>query len=329
MQALYLSAHLHELDPQTPVVMNTHEYSRERRPGERSFRRVSLEHAATLPEALRALADRDRRTPHRAREAGPTREDLLEALHERAGVCCDEQARQRISAIENALSQRQRPTRGPLADAELWSLEEQLTAGNAFGVIERLDVIDQRVGRQPATAYLRTRASLLMGRESPRVLAERASALSMSMTTFGECELLAAEAWCVAGEVRRAIPFARDLVSNPNAHDELRARALRIIESAERPGRAETPLPPLESETIRARPSTLPPPSPPAPFDLEDSFEPVTATSPARRSLSDELNLTLGAPPKSPSVPAIFSVPTPRPARWSCRGRGRRQGRRR
>jgi hypothetical protein len=315
MQAIYLSALLHEIDPETPVVMTTHEHSRERRPGERSYRRVSLEHAAHLPEALRSLASRDRQTPHRAREAGPTRDELLEALHERTGVCCDGQARDRMSLIASAMNQRQRPTRGPLADAELWSIEEQLSAGNAFGVIERLDAIDKRVGRQPATAYLRARASLLTGREPPRVIAERVAALAMSMTSFGECELLAAEAWCAAGEARRAIPFARDLVSNPNAHDELRARALQIVEAAEHPERVEADTPPRGSESLRAKPSTRPPPaSPPPPYDLdldlEDSFDVAPSSRPSPRSISDELRLDPRSAPSRPTpLPAILSAP--------------------
>ncbi len=309
MQALYLSALLHELEPETPVVLRTYEYSRERRPGERSYRRVSLEHAANLPDALRALAGHDRPSPHRSRDAGPTRDDLLEALHERAGVCCDEQARERISLIAGAMSHRQRPTRGPLADAELWSLEEQLSAGNAFGVVDRLDSIDKRVGRHPATAYLRARASLLTGQEPARVIAERATALAMSMTSFGECELLAAEAWCAAGDVRRAIPFARDLVSNPNAHDELRARALLIVESAERPEPVEAP---RESETVRTKPSTLPPPSPPLSYDLDDSFDTAPISRPPPRRLSDELSMIPVALSK-PSLPALRSIATPQP----------------
>lgn len=347
MQALYLSALLHEVAPETTVVMTTHPYSRERRPGERSYRRVSLEHAASLPEALGALAGRERTVPHRSRDAGPSREDLLEALHERAGVCCDEEARDRISRIAGAMNQRQRPGRGPLADPELWSLEEQLSAGNVFGVLERLDAIDKRVGRHPATAYLRARASLLTGREPARVVAERATALAMSMTSFGECELLAAEAWCAAGDVRRAIPFARDLVSNPSAHDDLRARALQIVQAAERPEHVETlPPPPLHGSGVGgAKPSTLPPPaSPPPPaYDLEESFDVVPISTPPPRSLSDELRLKprrppsypifplsrpppaslsqlrtatpplpFGAPPK-PSLPAILSVATPLP----------------
>lgn len=344
MQALYLSALLHEVEPETAVVMTTHQHSRERRPGERSYRRVSLEHAASLPDALGVLAGRDRTVPHRSREAGPSREDLLDALHERSGVCCDEEARQRISRIASAMNQRQRPGRGPLADPELWSLEEQLSAGNAFGVLERLDAIDKRVGRHPATAYLRARASLLTGREPARVIAERATALAMSMTSFGECELLAAEAWCAAGDVRRAIPFARDLVSNPSAHDDLRARALQIVQAAERPEHIETLPPPRGSGLGGAKPSTLPPPpSPPPEYDLEESFDVVPISTPPPDSLSDELGprprrpasypifplsrpppaslsqlrtatppLPFGAPPK-PSLPAILSVSTPLP----------------
>lgn len=315
MQAIYLSSLLQEVDPRTAIVMTTLQHSLERRPGERSYRRVSLEHATNLPAALRALAGRDRRTAHRERDVGPSREDLLEALRERTEASNDGRARDRISAIANAMSQRQRPARGPLADAELWNIEEQLSAGNAFGVIERLDAIDKKSGRHPATTYLRARASLVSGREPARVVAERATALAMAMTSFAECGLLAAEAWSAAGELRRAIPFARDLVSNPNVHEDLRARANRVVEAAEKPERVDTvPRTSFEGPAVGSKPSTLPPPpSPPPPYEPEDSFDLVPVSRPPPRSISDELTLSLG-PQRPPSQPAFpLSRPPPKP----------------
>jgi len=293
MQAFCLVARLHEVDPGTPIVLTTREYSAGRRPGERSYRRVPLEHAANLPQAFRSLAARlagRKETPHPERANGPTREELLLSLRERAIECSDREEKERIVAIEKAMSPRSRPPRGPLSDAELWLLEEQLSKGSAIGVLERLDVIDKKSGRSPATSYLRARVSLITGREPARVVAERAGALAMSMTSFAECELLAAEAWTAAGEIRRALPFARDLVANASAHDELRARARQIVESVDRPA-SNAPRPP----------STLPPPPP------HDS-EPVILLGGRRRSISDELRIDIDdpysyAPPSHPSLP--------------------------
>jgi hypothetical protein len=305
MQALSLVALLREVDPKTALVLTTHDYSAERRPGERSYRRVPLEHAVNLPQALRSLAARGKQAPSLDREQGPTREELVVALQERVAACSDPHARERILAMESAMSLRQRPNRGPLSDPELWLLEEQLSAGNVSGLVERLDTIEKSTGRNPATAYLRARAALITGREPARLIAERAGALAMSMTSFAECALLAAEAWNAAGDVRRAVPFARDLVSNPTADDDIRARALQIVEAAERSGRVGSVPPPPEAIALKQKltnrpppPPTLPPPPPPP----EDGAEGGASIAPPR-TLSDELtidNRPLSIPPRRP-----------------------------
>jgi hypothetical protein len=306
MQAFALVALLHEVDPQTAVVMTTRDYSAERRPGERSYRRVPLEHAVNLPQALRSLAARGRQTPSPDREKGPTSDELIAALEERTRACADPQAKERIAAIEAAMSLRQRPQRGPLSEPDLWLIEEQLSAGNALGVLERLDAIEKKTGRNPATSYLRARASLITGREPARLIAERAGALAMSMTSFAECTLLAAEAWNAAGEVRRAVPFARDLVSNPAAHDDIRARALQIVEAAERSGRVGSVPPPPEAQALKEKLSNRPPPPPTLPPPPIDS-DPALITNAPPRSLSEELTLNVhnprSYPPDHPARP--------------------------
>jgi hypothetical protein len=292
MQAFSLVARLHEVDPRTSVVLTTREYAAQRRPGERSYRRVQLEHAANFPQALRTLAARlagsRKQVPHPERAAGPTRDELILSLRERADACADQEAKDRLLAIEGSMNPRPRPPRGPLSDPELWSVEEQLSMGNAVGVLERLEAIEKKSGRSPATSYLRARSSLITGREPARVIAERAAALAMSMTSFTECELLAAEAWNAAGEVRRAIPFARDLVANANTHDDVRARAQHILEAAER------------SDSTEPRP-----PSALASHPPEDS-EPVLLLG-KPRSISDELKKNVSTrysyPPGPPSRP--------------------------
>jgi hypothetical protein len=307
MQAFALIALLHEVDPQTAVVMTTRDYSAERRPGERSYRRVPLEHAVNLPQALRSLAARGRQTPSPERDKGPTTEDLLAALQQRSVMCADPPSKERIAAIEAAMSLRQRPPRGPLSDPELWLIEEQLSAGNALGVLEQLDAIEKKTGRNPATSYLRARASLITGREPARLIAERAGALAMSMTAFAECTLLAAEAWNAAGDARRAVPFARDLVSNPTAHDDIRARALQIVEAAERSGRVGSVPPPPEAQALKEKLSNRPPPPPTLPPPPVDDSDPVLMGNAPPRSLSDELTLNVhnprSVPPGHPARP--------------------------
>ncbi len=319
MQALALVAMLAEVEPRTTLLMTTREYASERRPGERSYRRVPLDHVFNLKAALQTLSARGRQTPNPERQVGPTREELMDALAQRAAATSDAHAKDRLDAVAAAMGIRQKPARGPLADPELWALEEQLTAGNASGVLEKIEGVEKRSGRSPATSYLRARASLLTGRESPRTIAERASGLAMSMTTFAECELLAAEAWTAAGEVKRAMPFARDLVQNRDAHEEVRARAMQIIDAAERSGRVPSiPAPPLEPaihsddtprpETAKARSSVRPPP-----MTLPPPFDPLPeAGAPAEpRTISDELTLNVHNPSSYPPKHPARTSPEP------------------
>jgi hypothetical protein len=311
MQSLALVTLLSEVEPRTPILMTTREYASDRRPGERSYRRVPLDHVFNLKAALQTLAGRGRRTPSPDRETGPSREELIEVLHARAAVAVQTPAKERLEAIESATGLRQKPLKGPLADVELWAMEEQLTAGNAAGVMEKIDAFEKRSGRSPATSYLRARASLLTGREPARSIAEKASALAMSMTSFAECELLAAEAWAAAGELRRAMPFARDLISNKAAHEEVRARAVQIIESAERSGRVPSVPPPAEAEVAKPRASVRPPPlSLPPPYDPEEG---MIAQAPEPRTISDELTLNVhnpsSYPPKHPARPEPLQGP--------------------
>jgi hypothetical protein len=308
MQALHLMALLQEVPSSAVIALTTREYAMDRRPGERTHRRVALEHAATLPEALRAIAARVRATPPPERDAGPTRKDLLESLRERGEICSDPQAQERIRAMEGAMAIRERPTRGPLSDPDLWALEEQLSAGSAAGVMEALDAVEKAKGRHPATAYLRARASLLSGRDAPRVIAERASALAMSMTSFAELELLAAEAWSAAGELRRAVPFARDLVDNRHAHEELRARASQIIDAADRQGQLGTaPPPPAMQPSERSdsrRPATSPVPAA-IPRDDDSSRENARISpSPFPPARNPDTDLTVPARPTPSSFPS-------------------------
>jgi hypothetical protein len=322
MQSLALVTLLSEVPPRTFLLMTTREYASERRPGERSYRRVPLDHVFNLKTALQTLAARGRRTPSPEREVGPTREELIAALHERGAATGDAEAKARLETISGAMGLRQKPLRGPLADPELWALEEQLTAGNAAGTLERIDAIEKVSGRSPATSYLRARSALLTGRESARIIAERASGLAMTMTSFAECELLAAEAWTAAGDVKRAVPFARDLISNKEAHEDVRARARQIIEAAERAGKIPTvpppdaqfqedvPLPPPPKLGVSARPPplSLPPPGDP------DELDNLVRTQP--RSISDELTLNVhnpsSYPPQHPARPPDLGPLLPR-----------------
>ncbi len=267
LQAIFLHTLLCEVAPGTRVFMSTLGYTRDRRPGERTYRRVALETAADLPAAMRALAATTPATIA-SRASGPTRTELLDAVNLRAAACAIDASRERLQAVARGLMVREVPPRGPLADVELWSIEGQLSHGDTDGVIEKLDAIERARGRLPGTAYLRARTALLLGSEKPAAIAERVSSLSANMNTFFELELLAAEAWKAAGDTRKAKAFARDLVDNPNAPDELRIRALDILDtrssSAMQAAPVAAPSPPELPPLVPPRPSSRPPPAQPS-----------------------------------------------------------------
>jgi hypothetical protein len=146
------------------------------------------------------------------------------------------------------------------------------------------------------------------------------SALSQSMSAFFELELLAAQAWSAAGDARRARAFARDLVDNPSAPDEIRMRGLDVLDKigrqssasmeAAKPARPSShapPLAPMEAATpIAPQPIvSLNPPAPPS----EEAAE-STERDPAPPPMSD-VPVMSSDPPLPPSGTNIPSVPPP------------------
>src|SRR5262249_40153380 len=121
LQALFLTSLLAQLPPDTVLYLQTAEYTAGRRPGERTHKRISLAAAKDVPAAIAALAERG--TARAPRDKGPARADLLEPVRQRLGAGVVDGARAPIEAIERTLAIRERPTRGPLADPELWALE--------------------------------------------------------------------------------------------------------------------------------------------------------------------------------------------------------------
>jgi len=335
IEALFLFAAVAEARPDARVALSTSGYTRERRPGERTYRRVALDHVVEIPAALRALAEGA--VPLAAdRTSGPSRTDLLAAVSARASTVAAPEARARLDDLARSLMARGMPGRGPLGDRELWALEEQLAQGSTDGIIERVDAIERARGRLPGTMYLRAKASLMLGLERPKVIAERVSALSSTMNAFFELDLLAGEAWRAAGDSTKAKAFARDLVENPNAPDELRIRALEILEAGSAskleavpqpspvaeapnvPAAAVVPMPPVtapilpdESDWETNGPDTAIDPSPVlgvAPRRIDSSPRPAVEEP----TLRDRIPAPLSRPPPAPR-PHGTTVPLTRP----------------
>jgi hypothetical protein len=249
LQAFHLAALLSERDSGEPLVLATSDLTSHRKPGARTYRRPALGDPRELARALAAFQPSQRRS-----EDGPAPQDILARLQARAHRT--PASRERMHAIEAALAARAAPGSGPLADPELWAIERTLSEGHARQAVDQLDALERRRGRLPATAYLRARAALLAGSEDPRALAERVSALSTSMPTFHELELLAAQAWAAAGDPRRAAAFARDLADNAGACDSVRMQAQDLV----RAGAGRMSAPPSRSGSApRARARSIPP----------------------------------------------------------------------
>jgi hypothetical protein len=228
LQAVFLLSSLYEVADDAPVHLSMIEYTRGKRPGTRTHKRPSLDAVSNLATALRLLAKKEHGVPP-AREAGPCRVELQDQIRARRAAASLASTRERLDAMMRASQKRERPTKGPLSNPEIWSIEEQLANDDIDGVPERLDRLEASGGRTPATTYLRERLALLTGSEDARLVAERVSALALSMTSFSELQLLAAQAWTRAGDARRAMPFARDLAENPHVAEEIRTRAREIL----------------------------------------------------------------------------------------------------
>ena len=226
LQVCHLALILEDCPPDTSVFLATDVLMKGARPGARSFHRVPMPTGEALLEALAALAQTNpKHTPRD--ELG--RPQVLEWIRERADAAPDDEARKTYVELERAATVRERPLKGPLADPDLWQFELQLDARAIEGMHERLDEIERTRGREPGTTYLRARLALLSQIEPARFVAERVSALALSMTNFHELELLAAEAWLAAEEPRRALPYARDLVEAPHIDEGLRMRASAVL----------------------------------------------------------------------------------------------------
>jgi hypothetical protein len=289
LQLLGLAAALLDVAPETCVRMSTASISIAKPVGWRSHRRVDAP-IAELPGALEALARAPAKRPAIADE-GPSRIEMLEAVNAR-GARVDDRAKARLRAIEHAtMPSRPPPREGPLSDPVAWSIEEQISNGALDDAEARIAELEKRRGPLPSVVYLRSRAALLAGREAPQVVAQRVSGL-VATQPFAELELLAAQAWAAAGNMGRAVPYARLLAMDPTADGMLRVQARGIVEAAHRGEPSLAPsLPPREAFASEAptpatsSPRTLSEPPPPA--SRRPTTRPAPPSSkedPARRS---------------------------------------------
>jgi hypothetical protein len=315
LQAMGLAAMLDECGPDAEVVLGTMHLMKERRAGERSYKRISLGNVAQIVEAIGYLSGTpSSREPRRARSVL----ELVQSLRERP------LAAERFTQIEQALASAKPPPRGPLADAEIWAIDAALAAGEVDGTVARIDAVEKTRGRQPATIYLRCRASLLLGSEPPRVIGERLAQLALSHS-FPELEVLAAQAWLAAGDSVRALPFARAVADNPAAPSKLREIAEDIVAAVPHvlslapsaPGRSSPPRSLSPSGPAR---KTVPPPfgapleSDRSGFDFEWDELPAQEPRPIVAPILETARPPAPSltPPPAPASARIATAPDPR-----------------
>ncbi|MDB4943643.1 MAG: Basic proline-rich protein precursor, partial [Labilithrix sp.] len=287
LQAVYLAALLEAEEDDTTVFLSTDTWTKHRKPGERTHRRPALSDPAPLPVALAALAAG---SPKPDIQEQLARADVIAFIRARADASNDEEARGLYASLERAIAVREMPDRGPLAEPELWAIETRLDLAQLDNIFDAVEEAERTRGRTPGTTYLRARASLALSLEPPKLIAERVSALALSMTSFQELCLLAAEAWLDAGEPRRAMPYARDLVDAPGVDEGLLLRAKRILARAvgAAPERAQMfveglPAAAMPPRTATFAPPPMPPVSVPSPDLVAQSWPPAKSRVPTER----------------------------------------------
>lgn len=305
MQALYLSMLLEGEADETTVFLSTDAWTKLRKPGERTHRRPNVAVLRDIRSLLGELAGRDPRPT--IREQLP-RADVIAFVRARAEAAPDDDARALYASLERAIAVREMPERGPLAEPELWSIETRLDTGDYDGILEAVEDVERSRGRTPGTTYLRARASLSLRLEPPKLIAERVSALALSMTSFQELSLLAAEAWLEAGDARRAMPYARDLVDAPGVDEGLLLRAKRLLARAvgAAPDKHKTYADSIPAAPMPAsqRPAAMPTQRPSAPpVSVPDPNVVPQTFAPARSRVPTNREDPPSSPDRAPSLP--------------------------
>ncbi|MCW5816060.1 MAG: hypothetical protein KIT84_33995, partial [Labilithrix sp.] len=300
LQALYLASLLEHEEEDTEIIIHTDECTKGGKPGTRTYKRPSFTEMQRLMNALGGLAHRSP-TPEIG-EPMP-KAAVIDFLRSRQDTAPDDDARSLFRSLETSISTREMPEKGPLALPDLWDIEERIEANQFEGTLDMIDEAERRHGRTPGTTYLRARIALELRLEPPKLIAERVSALALSMTSFAELELLAAEAWLEAGDPRRAMPYARDLLASRDIDDGLLIKAKTLLERAET-NKPKRRMSPTLVDAVRPAPKRRDAPAdsePPTPVPLASPAEPEAFTGLGIEDLVLEPETPPPAPPPLPS----------------------------
>lgn len=293
LQALSLAVLAVELPADVQLRLDTTVLTATRPIGYRSFARVRFGEIAALPDALLTLSKGLLPDRPMERDMGPSLQDLAQRVEDEVAWTKPSPQTERLKELVVLLKQPLRRTTGHLSLPELASIEEALDRGEYDAVATGIDLVETRMGKTPASTYLRSRLALLTGAEDPATVAQRAGAMALSLNNFGELAVLAAEAWLQAGDPARAMPFLQDVLSNPKSDDALRARAAQILDRA-----LDSEAPPALVDEVEA--AQIPPVAPAAPN------VPAELRAPQATSDGDGLEVatvpSIGPTPRSPSV---------------------------
>jgi hypothetical protein len=305
LQCLFLATALEEVSRSTPLHLSTTNATRNRRPGERTHRRVAVQGADDIPNALRKLAPNAHRAETNQQRDRFTRDALLLRVRERASAQTGTLLRAHLAKLENTLAPPDARSTGALADPELWAIEQQLGTGDARGVREKLEELERIRGSTAAIRYLRARAALVSGEEAPGSVAQAVSVIANEDRGFHEAELVAARAWLAAGEEAYARHFARRLAEDETAPVSERVIALEILEATSATTQSQSP-PPVH-------------PSPAAAYVVAPTADEVAAApfaSFANAAPAPDVTAAafgqaarVAAPPPGASLPPVATMP--------------------
>jgi hypothetical protein len=267
LQALHLAAALAEVSGTTPLQLATANLTRTGRSGERTYRRVSFDAAREIPALLRNVQPNPLGVDLDPQSDAVLRDSLVVRVRERMSADAGHKLRSHLEMLESALTSGG-PATSPMADPEFREIERQLAAGDARRVDERLDELESKRGRVPGIRYLRARAALVRGDESPQKVAQDLSALAGEQPNFHEAELGAARAWLAAGEEAHARYFARRLADDATAGESARLVAMEILDETAKTMHSNAP-PAVKPKGVRPEAaSSAPPPEGPPPAEV-------------------------------------------------------------
>lgn len=326
LQSLHLLLVLEEVSEDVPVRLLTAQTEAEGKAGERTWRKVNLDAAQRLPFVLREMQASTR--PNGAlRDEAEVREDILRNLQARATSSATAQPRLNLLASAIARTGWTPPAGTPIEPApptkRMSSKPPRPSSPPTRpGPGPRLpSPMPPRPGPgeeapDPTAMFesLRHHTDLLRGTDHLRAVAQSLSSLAERSPGVSDLAILAARAWLAAGEHGYARHFARRIVEDAAAVDDVRIAALEILEAVPRtnltaPPPAAAPIQPSRVIVLAAaeedRPAppgaSLPPMSAALPTQATQRIPPIP---PAPR-----------APTFSQAAPQAVPVYTPEPAR--------------